>query len=154
MHTLAIDRVIDLTDPARNALYHLTDDEARALLATGDPAAVRQIEGQFALVATAGQEVYLARSISRPLRFFVAKRAEGPCLIASDRIDAIRAWLDAEGLGDQFHPSYTRMVPAHHLTRVSLVGCPDPSPVHRRTFDPPRGTLPADVSAIGEAYVG
>lgn len=154
MHTLAVDRVVDLTAPGRNVLYNLTADEARARLATGDPAAVREIEGQYALVATAGQDVYLARSISRPLRFFVAKRAEGPCLIASDRIDAIRAWLDAEGLAGQFHPSYTRMVPAHHLTKVSLIGCPDPSPIHRRTFDPPRGTLPADVSAIGQAYIG
>lgn len=150
----AIDRLIDLTDPGRNAIYNMPLSDARALLATGDPAAVGRIEGQYALVAASGQDVHLARSISRPLRFFVAKRAEGPCLVASDRIDAIAAWLAAEGLAGQFHPSYTRMVPAHHLTTVSLLGCPDPSPVHRRTFDPPRGTLPADIGAIGRAYVG
>src|SRR5262249_28523414 len=55
---------------------------------------------------------------------------------------------------DQFHPSYTRMVPAHHLTEVALVGCPDPSPLYLRFFDPVRDSLPADVDAIGERYVG
>jgi asparagine synthase (glutamine-hydrolysing) len=154
MHTRAITRVIDLTDPARNILYNLTLDEARARVASGDPAAVRGIDGQFALVTTTGDKVRMARSISRPLRFFIAKRAEGPCLVAADRIDAIHDWLKGEGLGDQFHPSYTRMVPAHHLTEVALVGCPDPSPIQSRFFDPPRGTLPADVQAIGKAYIG
>src|SRR5262245_35100334 len=108
-------RVIDLTDPARNVLYNLSLDEARARVATGDPDAVRAIDGQFALVATSGQLVRMARSISRPLRFFIAKRSEGPCLVAADRIDAIHGWLRGQGLDDQFHPSYTRMVPAHHL---------------------------------------
>jgi asparagine synthase (glutamine-hydrolysing) len=154
MHRRAIDRVVDLTDPARNVLYNMTPDEARARVASGDPAAVRAIEGQFALLAAVGQEVRMARSMCRPLRFFIAKRAEGPCLVAADRIDAIGRWLDEQGLAGQFHPSYTRMVPAHHLTEVALVGCPDPSPCHTRFFDPPRGTLPADVGAIGAAYVG
>jgi asparagine synthase (glutamine-hydrolysing) len=88
------------------------------------------------------------------LRFFIAKLADGPCLVASDRIDSIHRWLAEHGLEGQFHPSYTRMVPAHHLTEVALVGCPDPSPVHQRFFDPPRQALPADVGAIGERYVG
>lgn len=153
MHDRAIDRVIDLTDPSRDVLYNVTPQEARRRVASGDPAAVAAIDGQFALVGVDGQTVRLARSISRPLRFFIAKLAAGPCLVASDRIDAIHAWLVEQGLADQFHPSYTRMVPAHHLTEVALVGCPDPSPVHRRTFDPPRDALPADVGAIGERYV-
>ncbi len=33
------------------------------------------------------------------------------------------------------------MVPAHHVTTLRLVGCPDPNPIHRRFFDPPRETL-------------
>src|SRR5438105_5041444 len=105
MHTQAITRVIDLTDPARNVIYNMTLDEARGHVASGDPAAVRGIDGQFALVTMAGDKVRLARSISRPLRFFIAKRAEGPCLVAADRIDAIHDWLKGEGLGEQFHPS-------------------------------------------------
>jgi asparagine synthase (glutamine-hydrolysing) len=154
MHSQPLERVVDLTDPARNVLYNMSLDEARGRVASGDPHAVGAIEGQFALVAVAGQNVRMARSLSRPLRFFVAKRAEGPCLVAADRIDAIHHWLDSEGLAGQFHPSYTRMVPAHHLTEVALVGCPDPSPVHARFFDPPRGTLPADVNALGATYIG
>ncbi len=146
-------RVIDLTDPARNVLYNLSLDEARARVASGDPEAVRAIDGQFALVATSGQLVRMARSISRPLRFFIAKRSEGPCLIAADRIDAIHGWLREEGLDGQFHPSYTRMVPAHHLTEVALVGCPDPSPRLDRFFAPERGGLPADVALLGAAYI-
>src|SRR3954469_21894640 len=162
MHSRAIDRVIDLTDPARNVLYNVSLDEARRRVASGDPAAVAGIDGQFALVARAhgeseigpaGQKVRMARSISRPLRFFIAKLSDGPCLVAADRIDAIHRWLEGQGLADQFHPSYTRMVPAHHLTEVALVGCPDPSPLHLRFFDPARDSLPADVDAIGERYV-
>jgi asparagine synthase (glutamine-hydrolysing) len=150
MHT---PRVIDLTDPGRNVLYNVTLDEARARVASGDPAAVCNIEGQFALVATSGQLVRMARSISRPLRFFIAKKSEGPCLIAADRIDRIHSWLQEQGLDGQFHPSYTRMVPAHHLTEVALVGCPDPGPRLDRFFAPERGGLPADVRLLGTAYI-
>ncbi|MBY0229301.1 MAG: hypothetical protein K2W96_08495 [Gemmataceae bacterium] len=149
-----IGRVVDLTDPSRNSLYDLTADEARAVVASGDAEAVRRLEGQFALVAQAGREVRMARSLSRPLRFFIAKRAEGPCLVAADRIDTLKRWLEEEGLGDQFHPSYTRMVPAFHLTEVALIGCPDPSPRHERFFTPRHDTQPQDVEAIGKAYLG
>lgn len=154
MHTeKAIERVVDLTDPAKNVLFNVTADEARARVAAGDTAGVRRIDGQFALVATAGQAVRMARSIGRPLRYFIAKRAAGPALIASDRIDAIHRHLVAEGLADQFHPSYTRMVPAHHITEVALVGCPDPNPTYRRFFAPERNSLPTDLDVIGKTYV-
>src|SRR5262249_42749946 len=39
-------------------------------------------------------------------------------------------------------------------TDLRLIGCPDPNPAYRRFFDPPRGTLPPDLDAIGGAYVG
>jgi asparagine synthase (glutamine-hydrolysing) len=45
------------------------------------------------------------------------------------------------------------MIPAHHVTEIQLVGCPDPNPVYRRFFDPPREVLPPDLDVIGEAYV-
>jgi asparagine synthase (glutamine-hydrolysing) len=150
----AIDRVADLLDPAKNVLYNMTAEEARALLASGDADAVRRIDGCFALVAVNGQRVYLARSIGRPLRYFIAKRAAGPCLVAADRIDAIHEFLKTEGLADQFHPSYTRMAPAHYVTEIALLGCPDPNPTYRRFFTPPRNTLPPDPQAIGQAYIG
>jgi asparagine synthase (glutamine-hydrolysing) len=155
MHqTQAIERVVDLTDPQKNILFNMGVDDARQLVASGDPDAVRRIDGQFALVATSGQVVRLARSIGRPLRYFIAKRAAGPALIAADRIDTIHRHLMAEGLADQFHPSYTRMAPAHYITEIALVGCPDPNPTYHRFFAPERNSLPADVDAIGRAYIG
>lgn len=148
-----ISRVIDLLDPAQTSLTNATIDDARERVATGDTVGVRALDGSFALVGISGTLVRMARSLDRPLRFFVAKRAEGPALIAADRIDGILRWLQSEGLADQFHPSYTRMVPAHHITEVALIGCPDPSPVQKRFFNPPRGTLPADVSTLGKLYI-
>ncbi|MEM6472538.1 MAG: asparagine synthase C-terminal domain-containing protein, partial [Planctomycetota bacterium] len=58
-----------------------------------------------------------------------------------------------EGLEDQFHPSYTRMVPAHYLLELQLVGCPDPNPRLTRYFAPERNRLPADIDAIGAIYI-
>jgi asparagine synthase (glutamine-hydrolysing) len=45
------------------------------------------------------------------------------------------------------------MVPAHHVTTLRLIGCPDPNPVNRRFFDPPRGTLAKDLDLIGRHYI-
>jgi asparagine synthase (glutamine-hydrolysing) len=155
MHTTqALERVVDLTDPAKNVLFNMSVEEARTCLAFGDPDAVRRIDGQFALVASSGQVVRLARSIGRPLRYFIAKRTAGPALIAADRIDTIHQHLTAAGLADQFHPSYTRMVPAHHVTEVALLGCPDPNPTYRRFFAPERNALPTDLDTIGQTYIG
>jgi asparagine synthase (glutamine-hydrolysing) len=74
--------------------------------------------------------------------------------VVAHRIDAIRDWLDAEGLGEQFHPSYTRMVPAHYVARLELIGCPDPDAVYTRFFEPESAVLPPDPERIGEAYIG
>ena len=153
-HTQAIERTIDLSDPEKNLIFNMTVEQARTLVATGDADAVRRIDGHFALVATEGQKVRLARSLGRPLRYFIAKRAEGPCLVAADRIDVIHRYLEQQGLGDQFHPSYTRMVPAHYVTEVALVGCPDPNPIYRRFFHPARNASGTDLTAIGTAYIG
>jgi asparagine synthase (glutamine-hydrolysing) len=45
------------------------------------------------------------------------------------------------------------MVPAHHVTTLRLIGCPDPNPVHQRFFNPPRGALPKDLDVIGRQYI-
>jgi asparagine synthase (glutamine-hydrolysing) len=95
----------------------------------------------------------LARSLDRPLRYFLAKATDGPVLIVSERIDTIAAELARRGWLGQFHPSYTRMVPAHHVTTLRLIGCPDPNPVHKRFFDPPRATLPKDLDSAGRQYI-
>ena len=155
MHrTIPISRVIDLTDPTGNRVYNMTVEEARDRVASGGAAAVGGIDGEFALIGQRGRTIFLARTIGRLLRYFVAKWRDGPILIVADRIDAIRDQLDVLGLVDQFHPSYTRMVPAHHVLRIELVGCPDPSPTCDRFFAPVRNSQPADPVTIGERYIG
>lgn len=149
-----VDRVVNLLDPAGNILLGTTFEQASAAVRSGDAEAVRQIGGQFAICEQAGKTIRMARSIARPMRYFLAKRAEGPALIIAERIDEIAAQLQKEGLGDQFHPSYTRMVPAHHLLELQLVGCPDPNPTLTRYFAPTRNRLPADIDAIGRQYIG
>ncbi len=148
-----IERVVDLTDPDANRIHDLTVDEARRLLLENPADAVRGIHGSFALLARAGKTVKMARSLDRPMRYFLAKRQEGPALVVAHRIDAIYAWLKREGLDGQFHPSYTRMVPAHYVVEIQLVGCPDPDPVYTRFFNPDFATLPADLDVIGRTYI-
>lgn len=149
-----IEKVVDLLDPALNRIHNLTLEAARQRVRSGDPEAVRGIDGSFALLARTGKTVRMARSLDRPMRYFLAKRQEGPALIVADRIDAIHRQLQAEGLAGQFHPSYTRMVPAHHVVELQLIGCPDPDPTYTRFFTPQRNALPTDLDAIGRQYIG
>ena len=149
-----VHRVVNLVPDESQELWDLTLDEARSRVLANDPEQVLAIAGSFALVARDGEIVRLARSLDRPLRYFLAKEVSGPLLVVADRIDAIREFLEGEGYGDQFHPSYTRMVPAHHVTTLQLIGCPDPNPVHTRFFAPERATAEADPESLGGAYVG
>lgn len=149
-----VERVVDLLDPSLNRIHNLTVEEARARVLSADPQAVLGIDGSFCLVAKSGKTVRMARSLDRPMRYFLAKRHEGPALIVADRMDAIYAWLKSEGFEDQFHPSYTRMVPAHHLVEIQLIGCPDPDPAYTRFFDPQHNTQPKDIATIGRNYIG
>jgi len=128
--------------------------EATERVLSGKPDAVRQIDGSFALLAKEEKTVRMARSMDRPMRYFLAKRAEGPAMIVADRMDKLADWLKAEGLDDQFHPSYTRMVPAHYVVEIQLVGCPDPDPVYTRYFDPQKNTQPGNLDIIGQHYIG
>src|SRR5678816_2366886 len=149
-----VDRLVDLLDASLNAIHNMTPDEARRRVLSGDPAAVRTIDGSFAIVAKDGIRVRMARSLDRPMRYFLAKRQEGPALFVADRIDTLRRALERAGLDSQFHPSYTRMVPAHHIVELALVGCPDPEPTYTRFFAPGRATLDADLDEIGRRYIG
>lgn len=149
-----VERLVDLIDPAANIYLNATHEDAIAALAADDPERLRAIDGQFALVHKDGIRVRMARSLGRPMRYFLAKRAAGPCLIVAETMEEIRDQLGREGLADQFHPSYTRMVPAHHIVEIALVGCPDPNPTYRRFFTPEREVLPPDLDAIGAAYIG
>ena len=152
-HPQYISRVVNLIPSASQRLWSIDEAEGRRRLLDTDSESVLAIDGSFALVAQDGERVVLARSLDRPMRYFLAKAVDGPVLIVAERIDEIAAELARRGWAAQFHPSYTRMVPAHHVSTLRLVGCPDPNPVHRRFFDPPRGTLPADLDVIGRHYV-
>src|SRR5437868_4490252 len=149
-----IERVVDLLDPATNRIYNMPVEEARQRVLEGSIESVRQIDGSFALLAREGKKVRMARSLDRPMRYFLAKRHEGPALIVADRIDAIYRQLQVERLADQFHPSYTRMVPAHYVVEIRLIGCPDPDPTYTRFFTPQRNALPTDLDEIGRRYMG
>ncbi len=153
-YTTYVERLVDLLDPAANVLLNATPDELAAAVASGDPDRLRAIDGQFAVVWKDGITVRMARSIGRPMRYFLAKQQDGPCLIVAERIDEIYRQIEREGLADQFHPSYTRMVPAHHILEIQLVGCPDPNPKYTRYFTPERNALSTDLDALGQAYIG
>src|SRR5258708_13907786 len=100
-----IEQVVDLTDPSANRLYNLSPEAARERVLHGTPEAVRAIEGSFALVARSGKTVRLARSLDRPLRYFLAKRAAGPALILPHPIHTIH------------HSLHRRVLPVHFRTR-------------------------------------
>jgi asparagine synthase (glutamine-hydrolysing) len=150
-----IERVINLTRPEKNVIYNMSHEQAVEVLKSGDAEAVRKIDGQFALISVDGKTIRMARSIGRPLRYFIAKRAAGPNLVVAERIDEIFEYLKSEGLDNQFHPSYTRMVPAHYITKIELLGCPDPNPVYDRFFTPERNKFSPDKpEEIGRLYIG
>jgi asparagine synthase (glutamine-hydrolysing) len=148
-----IERVVDLIDPEVNDIFDMSVEQARDFLFSQPADALEKIHGSFALLAKSGKTVRMARSLDRPMRYFLAKRQEGPALIVASRIDTIFNWLKAEGLDGQFHPSYTRMVPAHYVVELQLIGCPDPDPVYTRFFNPEPAALPSDLDVIGQRYI-
>lgn len=148
-----IERFVNLLDGDANILFSHSQDEAIEILGSGDATALRAVDGQFALVHRNGHIVRMARSIGRPMRYFLAKQIEGPALIVAERMEQIYEWLKGEGFEDQFHPSYTRMVPAHHIVEIALLGCPDPNPTYSRWFDPARNSQPTDLDLIGLKYI-
>lgn len=139
--------------PEGNVLLNMSYAEAEERVRSGIAESVRQIDGQFAICVSSGRTVRLARSIGRPMRYFLAKLVDGPCLIVAERIDDIRRKLTEMGLADQFHPSYTRMVPAHFVVELELIGCPDPNPQYVRYFAPERNRWSTDLDEIGAAYI-
>ena len=155
MNNQYVSRVKDLTNPEKNVIYNMTHEEAVNIVRSGDVDAVRKIDGQFSLVSVEGRTIHMARSIGRPIRYFIAKRPGGPELVIAERIDTIYDYLKKEGLDHQFHPSYTRMAPAHYITKIELLGCPDPNPVYNRFFKPERNSITTeDTDTIGEKYIG
>ncbi len=154
MNSMYISKVVDLTNPGKNVIYNMTHEEAVNIVRSGDVEAVRKIDGQFSLISVEGKTIRMARSIGRPMRYFIAKRAVGPQLVIAERIDVIFDYLKKEGMDDQFHPSYTRMAPAHYITKIELLGCPDPNPIYTRFFTPERNKFKSDnIEQIGKDYI-
>ncbi|HYE32065.1 MAG TPA: asparagine synthase-related protein [Methylomirabilota bacterium] len=149
-----LSEVINLLEPESTSLLGASREEAEALLWSDDAEALGKLHGSFCLLAQHGKTVRMARSLDRPMRYFLAKKAAGPALIVANRIDVIRDFLRAYGMDGQFHPTYTRMVPAHYRVEIQLVGCPDPDPVYTRFFTPELGTLTPDLDLIGKKYIG
>lgn len=148
-----VERFADLTDPADNLIFNLPQDAARRIVQSGDVSRISSIDGHFALAAKQGRTVRLARTLGHPMRYFLGERFDGPHLIVAERVSQLRDYCLHNGMIEQFHPSYTRMVPAHYLVEVQLVGCPEPDPLYRRFFAPLRDTLPVDIRLAGVAYV-
>lgn len=155
MNSQYVSKVVDLTNPEKNVIYNMTHEEAVEIVRSGNEEAIRKIDGQFSLISVEGKTIHMARSIGRPIRYFIAKRAVGPQLVIAERIDVIFEYLKKEGLEDQFRPSYTRMAPAHYVTKIELLGCPDPNPVYSRFFTPERNKYTSSsIEQIGKDYVG
>jgi len=148
-----INNFVNLLDYNNNIIFNMTPEEVTSAIISGDLKRVRKIEGQFAVAAQVGQQVFMARSIGRTMRYFLAKQITGPLLIVAERIDEIYDFLKTKGLHSQFHPSYTRMVPAHYVVRLEVVGCPDPNPEYSRFFDPKGNTQSMELGTIGKSYM-
>ena len=148
-----INEVINISSQNRNIIFNMSEEEAVNRVASGNIDSIHEIEGAFAIVARKNHIIRMARTLQMPLRYFIVKKVAGPALLIAERIEDIKEWLEAQGFGDQFHPSYTRMVPAHHLTEIALVGCPDPNPVCTRFFNPKPNTQPTNITQIGTTYI-
>lgn len=148
-----VERLVALVGTQTAGGTGLTPGDIAEAVQTADIAALGRSDGHFAATARDGQTVRMARTLGIPLRYFVAKMFHGPFLIVSDRIDSLFDWCQQEKIGWQFDPLYTRMIPAHYLVEIDQIGCPDPAPRYRRFFSPPIAEGPADVEAVGAAYV-
>ena len=140
-----IARLVDLVDPGRQQILNLSVDEARGRLLDDDPAAVLGIHGSFALAARDVERcAWRAASTGRCATSW-PRRRDGPCWSSPSASTRSARCLEAEGYGGQFHPTYTRMVPAHHVTRVGWSAAPTRTPstgassIRRAACCPPTG---------------
>ena len=74
-----VERVVNLMDPSANVLLNMSIADAEAAVASGDPRRISEVDGQYAIAQKEGKLVRMARTIGRPMRYFLAKRQEGPC---------------------------------------------------------------------------
>ena len=150
-----IARVLDLVDPARQQLWDV-DRRRRAA-----PPARRRHRGRararrLVRAGGAGRRAgVLARSLDRPLRYFLAKAAERARAGRgrAHRRDRARARRARAGRASSIPPTraWCRRITS---PRCGSSAAPTPTPIYRRFFDPPRGVLPADLDVIGGRYIG
>lgn len=150
---MGVERLVDLVGVQHSALTGASSDAIGEAVRQADTSLLEATDGHFAAVARDGQTVRLARTIGIPLRYFVAKMFHGPFLVVSDRIDRLYEWCQAQKIGWQFDPMYTRMIPAHYLVEIDQIGCPDPAPRYHRFFHPPIAQGSTDIDELGAAYI-
>src|SRR5512143_250577 len=93
-------RVINLIRPESQRLWSMTEAEGKQRVLDSEKAGCDPVlgsDGSFALVAQQGERVLLARSLDRPLRYFLSKAREGPVLIVAERIDELAQELARHG---------------------------------------------------------
>ena len=147
-----IERVVDLIEPEAN--HSTTSPSTRPAPALRAAARSRPQHSGLLRHARKIRQDRQHGALARPAHALLPRQTQaGPVLIVAARIDTIFNWLKSEGLEAQFHPSYTRMVPAHYVVEIQLIGCPDPDPVYTRFFTPTSATLPADLDVIGRTYI-
>ena len=92
-----VSRVVDLLDPSLNTIVNMDVGGAHGAACS---AAIRKPSapstGRSRSWPSKGSTVRLARSMDRPMRYFLAKRQEGPALYVADRIDTLH-----RGAGDR-----------------------------------------------------
>jgi asparagine synthase (glutamine-hydrolysing) len=148
-----IERLVDLVGVSSSALTGLSESGIGAAIGRNDAGALAATHGHFAGTARDGNTVRMARTIGIPLRYFVAKMFHGPFLVVAERVDTLYDWCASQKIGWQFDPLYTRMVPAHYITSIEQIGCPDPAPLYNRFWNPTVGQGSADIAEAGAAYV-
>ena len=118
-----LDRLENLLDPTDNLIFNMSVEEAIERVGSGDAQQVRQIEGQFALLHKRGNIVRMARSIGRPMRYFLAKRQEGPALVVADRIGCKTRHVIEFGIDGQYLPQQrVRRVGRSHARHIAAWG--------------------------------
>lgn len=148
-----IERLVDLAGVRSSALQGADNAQIAAALQQRDAVLLSATDGHFAGTARDGQTIRMARTIGIPLRYFVAKMFHGPFLVVSDRMETIYDWCQGQKIGWQFDPTYTRMVPAHYVTEIEQIGCPDPAPIYTRFWEPEVAQGGEDIEVLGAAYL-
>jgi len=149
-----IRKLVDLIDPTANLFLNGSQSQADDAIKSGNVEQLRRVNGQYALLQSAGTLLRMARTIARPMRYYSADFADKSFLVVAERIDEISDFLVKQGWDSTFDSAQTRMVPAHYLCEIDLDKSSDIAPRYERFLNPVRNRLPADLDLIGKTYIG